>query len=79
MTNRPYLPLVQLQPGTHGIVREVEGGRGIASRLAAMGLTVGAYIEVLENRGHGPLLVLVRDTRIALGRSEALKIVIEEL
>ena len=79
MTNHPYLPLVQLQKGAHGIVREVEGGRGIASRLAAMGLTVGAYIEVLENRRNGPLLVLVRDTRIALGRNEALEIVVEEL
>jgi ferrous iron transport protein A len=71
MANRPYLPLEQLQPGTHGMVRELGGGKSLASRLAAMGLTVGAYIEVLENRGHGPLFVLVRDTRIALGRSEA--------
>jgi ferrous iron transport protein A len=79
MANREYLPLERLQPGGHGIVRELEGGKAFASRLAAMGLAVGAQIEVLENRRHGPLLVLVRDTRIALGRSEALKIVVEEL
>jgi ferrous iron transport protein A len=43
-----------------------------------MGLSVGSRLKVLQNRGHGPLLVLVRDTRIALGRGEALKIMVEE-
>ncbi|HEY7320379.1 MAG TPA: FeoA family protein [Candidatus Binatia bacterium] len=78
MENPQYLPLERLQPGSHGIVRRLEGGKGLASRLASLGLAVGSRVEVLENRGHGPLLVLVRDTRLALGRSEALKIVVEE-
>jgi ferrous iron transport protein A len=79
MTDQTYDSLNQLQPGAHGIVRELRGGKSLAARLAAMGLAVGARIEVLDNRGQGPLLVLVRDTRIALGRSEARKIVVEEL
>ena len=79
MADRQYLSLERLQPGSHGIVCKLEGGRGFANRLAAMGLAVGARLEILENRKHGPLLVLVRDTRIALGRSEALKILVEEV
>ncbi|MGE5218172.1 MAG: FeoA family protein, partial [Chloroflexota bacterium] len=59
--------------------RELIGGRGFASRLAAMGLAVGAHLEVLDNRGHGPLLISVRDTRVALGRREAQSIIVEKL
>ena len=47
------------------------------SRLTAMGLIAGAPVEVLQNHGSGPLLVWVRDTRIALGRGEAIKILVE--
>jgi ferrous iron transport protein A len=43
-----------------------------------MGISVGCQIEVLQNPAHGPLLVLVRDTRIALGRGEASKILVME-
>jgi Fe2+ transport system protein FeoA len=45
------------------------------SRVAALGLTVGARLAVLQNGGYGPILVLVRDTR---GRSEALTILVEQ-
>ena len=44
-----------------------------------MGLSIGSKLRMLQNTGHGPLLVLVRDTRIALGRGQALKIMVEEL
>jgi ferrous iron transport protein A len=71
--------LTELKSGTRAVVREMRGGRSILSRLSAMGLSVGSELEVLNNRGRGPLLVLVRDTRIALGRGEAQKIVVEEL
>ena len=41
-------------------------------------VAVGAPLVVLQNPGHGPMLVNVRDTRIALGRGEAMKILVEE-
>jgi Fe2+ transport system protein FeoA len=34
---------------------------------------------VLQNPSRGPLLVLVRGTRIALGRGEAAKILVNEV
>ena len=70
--------LNQLASGTRAVVSELRGGRGFASRLAGMGVSVGCQIEVLQNRARGPLLVLVRDTRIALGRDEASKIMVRE-
>jgi ferrous iron transport protein A len=71
--------LAVLPAGTHAVVRRLRGGRGLAGRLAGMGLTVGSRLEVLQNRGHGPVLVRVRDTRIGLGRGEAAKVLVEAL
>lgn len=59
------------------MVRALRGGQELMSRLTAMGLVAGAPVEVLQNRGHGSLLVRVRDSRIALGRGEAVKILVE--
>lgn len=70
--------LDQLVAGTRAVVSALRGGRAFASRLAGMGISVGCQIEVLQNPAHGPLLVLVRDTRIALGRGEASKILVRE-
>jgi ferrous iron transport protein A len=55
-------------------VHELAGGRGFVGRLAALGFTPGARIRMMQNFGHGPLIVLVRDTRLALGRGEAMKV-----
>jgi ferrous iron transport protein A len=70
--------LDRLDPGMRAVVSELRGGRGFASRLAGMGITVGCQIEVLQNPAHGSLLVLVRDTRIALGRGVASKILVRQ-
>ncbi len=59
------------------MVRALRAGRELTSRLAALGLVAGTPLEVLQNRGCGPLLIRVRDTRVALGRGEALKILVE--
>jgi Fe2+ transport system protein FeoA len=71
--------LAELASGAQAVVREVGGGKAFASRLAAMGLVVGSRLEVLQNALHGPVLVRVRDTRIALGRGEATKVLAEEV
>jgi len=71
--------LDQLALGARVTVSELRGGREFVSRLAGMGISIGCQIEVLHNPAHGPLLLLVRDTRIALGRGEASKILVREL
>ena len=72
------VPLDQIGHDQCGVVRALGGGTEFASRLSSMGLAVGSSVKVMQNRGHGPLLVLVRETRIALGRGEAMKIMVEE-
>ncbi len=67
-------PLVTLNGGESAVVQSLSGGASFRSRLAALGFTPGASIRMLQNRGHGPIIVTIRDTRIALGRGEACKI-----
>ena len=57
-------------------IRQMDGGHQFLSRLASLGFTPGARLKVLQNHRHGPLIVRVRDTRVALGRGEAEKIVV---
>ena len=41
------------------------------ARLAALGFTPGAAVQVVRNSFRGPIIVMVMDTRIALGRGQA--------
>ena len=71
------IPLTQLDTQQKGAVAELHGGRGFVSRLATLGFTPGAPLKMVQNFGFGPIIVLVRDTRIALGRGEASKILVQ--
>jgi len=70
------LSLDALAPGEAGFIRRLAGGRGFVSRLATLGFTVGAEVQMVQNYKRGPLIVLVRDCRIALGRGEAAKVLV---
>jgi len=74
--NEQRISLSALAPGEVGVVRQLAGGRGFISRLATLGFTLGAEVNMVQNFGHGPLIVNIRDTRIALGRGEAAKVVV---
>lgn len=70
--------LADLKTSTHGIVHQLQGGKNFVSRMAALGFTVGAEVKVVQNYRQGPLIVLVRDTRVALGQGEAQKVWVGE-
>jgi ferrous iron transport protein A len=70
------IPLTRLNTDQQGAVVELHGGRGFVSRLATLGFTPGVPLKMVQNFGFGPIIVLVRDTRIALGRGEASKILV---
>ncbi len=53
------------------IVRIRAECRGLANRLASMGLTVNVEITVVNNGHPGPFVVGVRESRVALGRGMA--------
>jgi ferrous iron transport protein A len=62
--------------GERVIIKQLHGGRDFTSRVAALGFTLGAVITVLQNYGRGPVIVALRDSRVALGRGEAAKVLV---
>lgn len=66
-----------LTTGRSGRVAALRGGHALVARLAALGLTPGTAFEVSQNPGHGPIIVLVRDTRLVLGRGEAAHVLVD--
>jgi ferrous iron transport protein A len=64
--------------GGEGVVHSLYGGHEFRSRVANLGFTPGAPLKILQNAGHGPVLVSVRGTLVALGRSEATKIMVQD-
>jgi len=71
--------LAEVLAGRRVLVRRLEGGKDFVSRMAVLGFTEGAEVQVIQNYGHGPVIVLVRETRVALGRGEALKVLVEAM
>jgi ferrous iron transport protein A len=66
--------LNNLRAGETAVVREVDGGIHFRSRMASLGFTPGALLKMLQNYGHGAVIISLRGTRVALGRGEARKV-----
>jgi Fe2+ transport system protein FeoA len=63
--------LSELAVGEAAIVHAFQGGRAVNNRLASLGFTPGVQIHHDSKLWLGPLIVIVRGTRVALGRGEA--------
>jgi len=74
--NVQTLPLTMVAQGERVRLLRVNAGEALSSRLNAMGLTPGVEVTVIQDSG-GPLLLGVRDSRLALGRGMAQKIFVE--
>jgi Fe2+ transport system protein FeoA len=68
------IPLTTLPAGQVAVVRRLVGGQAFVGRLASLGFTLGVQTQMLQNVGRGPIITRVRNTRVALGRGEAMKI-----
>ncbi len=71
------ISLLDLQKDESAVLLEIISGIGLASRLTTLGFTPGVEIRMDHNYGHGPLIVTVRDSQVALGRGEARKIIVQ--
>ena len=69
-------PLSATKAGTKTRLVAVYGGRGLKSRLAAMGLVPNVEITVISNGHPGPFVISVKNSRIMLGRGMADKIMV---
>ena len=73
---KPLMPLGLAKPGERVIIREMAGGRSALSRLSSMGLRPGDQIEIINNTGHGRIILGHDYTRLAIGRGVAHKIMV---
>ncbi len=70
------MPLPMLRPGQSARVSCVlPAGQGIARKLSAMGLLPGVLLTVLNSPG-GPVMLRIGDSRFALGRGVAQRIMV---
>jgi ferrous iron transport protein A len=69
-----FARLAAIRTGERAVIHDFDAGHTLVGRLAALGFTPGTEVTMLQNYGNGPVIVRVRDTRIALGRGEATKI-----
>ena len=73
------LTLSAVRTGEAAQIVNLHGGHCFLSRLASLGFTPGACLQVVQNFGRGPIIVSLRDTRVALGRGEASKVLVERV
>jgi ferrous iron transport protein A len=77
--NQCLQPLSDLAAKRRASVQVLRGGKDFTGRMAVLGFVPGSVVTVIQNYGRGPVLVTVKDVRIALGRGEALKVLVEVL
>ncbi len=71
--------LSQVQTGEVVTVNSLHEGNELNRRLASLGFTPGVDVEIMQNFGHGPMIVSVRGTKVAIGRGEAEKICVNRI
>ncbi|MHA1238791.1 MAG: FeoA family protein [Candidatus Odinarchaeia archaeon] len=74
---RPLAPLSMLREGEKGLIAGFNGGRGLVRRLNELGFTVNTVVKVLNANYGGPMIVLVKDSKVAIGRGAASKILVQ--
>lgn len=67
--------LTQAVIGQPLLLVKIDGGKDVTRRLIELGLTPGVKLRLIQDSG-GPVILAVRDSRIALGRGMANKIIV---
>ena len=76
MKNKPLRPLSTVRAGETVKLAAIKAGRGLNSRLAAMGLVPNVEIIVVSSGHPGPFVISVKDSKMMLGRGIVRKIMV---
>lgn len=78
MSDKKQITLSKMQRGQSGRVVQIEGGRGMVNRLAALGIMPGKKITKISSMlMHGPVTIEVDRAQVAIGFGMAKRIIIE--
>lgn len=69
------MPVSMLAPGEEGTIRKITGKDDLRAHLAELGFVVDAVVRVVSALG-GNLILQVKDSRIALDKSMANRIMV---
>lgn len=69
------MPLVFANPGEENIVRKIGGSPEVRQHLADLGFNVGADVTIVNAIG-GNVIVKIKESRVAISREMAQKIMI---
>jgi ferrous iron transport protein A len=80
-------PLGLLSEGEKAEIMELKAQKGYCHGKSKnqlchaedMGLRIGKTVEMLNNAGQGPIVVKVDESRIAIGRGMAMKIMVRRI
>lgn len=70
--------MAMLPSGVEGRISSIRGGEGLKRRLVEMGFQLGGRVKLVHSSNPGPVVVEVKDTRMALGRGVAMRIMVLE-
>lgn len=69
------IPLTVAPIGAENIIRRIGGSEEVKRHLESLGFTVGGTVTVINTLG-GSVIVNVKESRIAIGKDMATKIMI---
>lgn len=69
------MPLSLLKPGESSLITRVGGKPEIRQFLENLGFVVGTPVTVVNEMG-GNIIVIIRDTRVAISKEMAVKIAV---
>jgi len=69
--------LSEVAPGRSVSLVSIEGGRNMRAKLCHMGLVPGASFTVIKGHGGGPVILKVKETRLAIGQGMAQRMMVE--
>ncbi len=70
--------LIEFTNGDKVCIQYITCGLNFKRRLSELGLFEGMEIEIIKNDYWNPLIIKIFDSKIALGRGEAIKIYTEK-
>lgn len=74
------IPLALVSDGEKvEIVDFIKKGKSLFCHLRDMGVIPGKVVEVLKNHKHSPILLRIDESKLAIGRGMAMKIMVRRI
>jgi len=65
------IPLTMMSINESGTVVRISGSSKLQNRLTFLGIYSGQKITILQNSGNAPIIVMINNSRVAIGRELA--------